>query len=785
MPRIFISYSHDDYDYVRQLAAHLSPLEELDGAGVEVWHDERFEAGDEVPPEIQRQLASADVVIAVLSRSYLKSGWCTWEWKQARANGRRIVPVLLRSCLYQPRCGGVQVIPQEKKRTVPLAMMADPDAGWVQVVTAAAKHLGIDLGFGPPEVTAPGISWPLMLGATVGPWTLGSLLGEGGYGAVFAAEDAEGRACALKVYRPRPERDEDARGRERFRHGAAVLRGLSAGGGHPGIVGFIDGPAESDGYLWYAMERVPGRNLDAAFTDLARLPLSDRLQFFESLVAAVRFAHLDAPGGPVYHRDLTPENVLVDMTTTPPRPVLIDFDLARDAESDSLTRTQALVGKINYVPPEQSEAWKGGPVYQWERPDSELRDLWALGMLLQFVACGKASLVPALRKAQRDHILSAESAELQAALDDALDGMLHVDPAQRPQGIAPIARTIATLRSLATAAPAHTTPPQLEPPRQRAPAAAPPIAAAPDASPLATVCALMGGPGADAVPALVELATRRQHPETLHLAGAALLALGAPEADLDTLRALAGGSSELGMPSPAWATIPAGEFMMGQELNSRWAKRENERPRHRVKLSRSCEMLATPVTQALYAVVTGDTPSRFKGDLRRPVERVSWDDAQRFCEKLSRLLGRQVRLPSEAEWEYGCRAGTETAFWSGSDEADLARTGWYEANSGRTTHPVAERDTPNAWGLHDMHGNVWEWTADWYADDYYAKYAKSRAVDPAGPTGGVWRVMRGGSWFFSAVSARAAYRNFRHPTGRYYVVGFRVVLPVPGVGGRP
>jgi sulfatase modifying factor 1 len=725
MSRIFISYSHDDYDYVRQLAAHLSPLEELDGAGVEVWHDERFEAGDEVPPEIQRQLASADVVIAVLSNGYLKSGWCTWEWKQARANGKRIVPVLLRSCLYQPRCGGVQVIPQEKKRTVPLAMMADPDAGWVQVVTAAAKHLGIDLGFGPPEVTAPGISWPLMLGATVGPWTLGSLLGEGGYGAVFAAEDAEGRACALKVYRPRPDRDEDARGRERFRHGAAVLRGLSAGGGHPGVVGFIDGPAESDGHLWYAMERVPGRNLDAAFTDLARLPLSDRLRFFESLVAAVRFAHLDAPGGPVYHRDLTPENVLVDMTTTPPRPVLIDFDLARDAESDSLTRTQALVGKINYVPPEQSEAWKGGPVYQWERPDSELRDLWALGMLLQFVACGKASLVPALRKVQRDHILSAESAELQAATDEALDRMLHVDPAKRPQGIVPFAAMVAGL---------HCASPPPEP--------------------------------GIATPRRIAAVGRPQQHAGGRM-GQLLSSIVPVPGELDT-QANA---------RPSMVQVPAGRFL---------------RDGRQVEITRPFLIGATPVTQAGYAAVTRQKPSHFAGT-DRPVENVSWLDAVRFCNALSKASGLDesyvikgetvtwkgfaspgYRLPTEAEWEYACRAGS-----TGERYGELEAIAWYEGNSGKGTPPVGQK-LPNAWGLYDTLGNVWEWC--W---DLYGEYPQGAVSDPTGATGGGRRVMRGGSWSDSADGGRAAFRNAWHPTNRSSNVGFRVVLPVPGVGGRP
>ncbi|MCB9785416.1 MAG: SUMF1/EgtB/PvdO family nonheme iron enzyme [Deltaproteobacteria bacterium] len=273
---------------------------------------------------------------------------------------------------------------------------------------------------------------------------------------------------------------------------------------------------------------------------------------------------------------------------------------------------------------------------------------------------------------------------------------------------------------------------------------------------------------------LVRLAGPHSQPGTLHLLAAALLAIGADGQHLARLRKLAPEGDNLGVPQTAWARVGQGTFLMGSPEGKGHG---DERPQHQVRISHPFEMLATPVTQALYAVVTGQTPSYFEGDLRRPVETVSWEDAQRFCAQLSALLGREVRLPTEAEWEYGCRAGTPAGqdYWSGDGEESLKSVGWYHENAEQKTHPVATKDE-NPWDIYDVHGNVWEWTSDLA----YRKYKSAPVTDPPGPTGGEGRVMRGGSWILDAGFARAAYRNVRHPTDRGNGLGFRVVLPAPG-----
>jgi len=198
----------------------------------------------------------------------------------------------------------------------------------------------------------------------------------------------------------------------------------------------------------------------------------------------------------------------------------------------------------------------------------------------------------------------------------------------------------------------------------------------------------------------------------------------------------------------------------------------DERPIHPVTLTQPFYMGKFAVTQEQYQAVIGATPSHFKGK-DNPVEQVSWDDAQAFCKRLTEQTKQTVRLPTEAEWEYACRAGTTTAYHSGDSEADLARVAWYDGNSKSTTHPVGQREA-NTFGLYDMHGNVWQWCQDYWDENYFSK---SSAENPQGPDQGAVRLLRGGSWGNILVYCRSACRFRRGPGNRSNFIGFRVMVP--------
>jgi len=175
-----------------------------------------------------------------------------------------------------------------------------------------------------------------------------------------------------------------------------------------------------------------------------------------------------------------------------------------------------------------------------------------------------------------------------------------------------------------------------------------------------------------------------------------------------------------------------------------------------------------PVTQAQYQAIMGKNPSHFKGP-DNPVECVSYDDAAAFCEALSKRGQGKFRLPTEAEWEYACRAGSATRYCFGDSEEQLDEYAWYNKNSDGQSHPVGQKK-PNAWGLYDMHGNVWEWCSDWYGD-----YSPEGQENPKGPPVGSHRVLRGGCWVNIPGRCRSAYRSDSTPDDRDNAVGFRVV----------
>ena len=220
--------------------------------------------------------------------------------------------------------------------------------------------------------------------------------------------------------------------------------------------------------------------------------------------------------------------------------------------------------------------------------------------------------------------------------------------------------------------------------------------------------------------------------------------------------------------------IPSGTFMMGSPEDEP-GRSESEGRQHLVTISRGFWLADTPVTQALWTAVMSENPSRFKGD-DRPVEGVSWDDGQRLCAMLNeRIRGLNVSVPSEAQWEYACRAGTTQATYMGNPEGVLLSSvletvAWYRDNSDSETHPVKQKQ-PNPWGLYDMLGNVFEWCLDGRRT-----YDSEPQQDPLGPMqSSVGRVSRGGSWVVVAGCMRAAYRLATRPDLRDSGRGLRLV----------
>ncbi|NCS49897.1 MAG: SUMF1/EgtB/PvdO family nonheme iron enzyme [Microcystis aeruginosa BK11-02] len=225
-------------------------------------------------------------------------------------------------------------------------------------------------------------------------------------------------------------------------------------------------------------------------------------------------------------------------------------------------------------------------------------------------------------------------------------------------------------------------------------------------------------------------------------------------------------------------SLPAGKFLMGSPDSDPDAS-DDEKPPHQVKVN-SFAIGKYPVTQAQYQAVMGNNPSDFKNNPQNPVEQVSWNDAQAFCQKLSQITGKTYRLPTEAEWEYACRAGTTTRYYFGDNDNQLGDYAWGRENSNNKTHPVGQKK-PNGWGLYDMSGNVWEWCED----DWHSSYAG------APDDGTAWidndnrsqypKCLRGGSWNDDPNHCRSANRIRYYPDYLCSNYGFRVACVSPGL----
>jgi formylglycine-generating enzyme required for sulfatase activity len=644
----------------------------------------------------------------------------------------------------------------------------------------------------------------------LGPYRVLQVLGAGGMGVVFRALDPDlQRPVALKAMLPALAGDPGAR--ERFFREARAAASLK----HPHIVSIYQVGQDRD-VPFLAMEFLDGESLEARMKRVPRLPVAEVLRIGREIAEGLAAAH-DAG---VIHRDIKPANIWLEFRSTlrpasspspsappssgdsavggeggPERPApghvkILDFGLARAlGDPTQMTQPGALVGTPAYMAPEQAAG----------RPVDPRCDLFSLGCVLYRLSTGTRpfhgadtlALLSALALEQPSPPARVNP-EVPAELSDLVMRLLAKKPEERPPSARAVAEVLRDIESRATTAPAGAAPAG----RSAAPrwpwlvgGGVVCVAAA------ALFFLLRHPPGENAVPSPPVLAVKAPAPADapfddgqakVHQKAWARY-LGVPVVQ----------TNSIGM---KLAVIPPGRFLMGSPEDE--TGRDNDEAQHPVRITQPFLLGVCEVTVGQFRVFVKETDHRtaaevgnrgaLMADVNRkkptpginwrtpgfeqtddcPVTCVNWHDARAFCQWLSKKEGKTYALPTEAQWEHACRAGTTGRFHFGADEGRLAQYAWYEDNARGSTHPVALKK-PNRWGLFDMHGNVWEWTLDRWDKDYYLS---SPEKDPPGAASGATRTERGGAFNTEVGRCRSAYRDGEdEPHERWNNVGFRVV----------
>ena len=658
---------------------------------------------------------------------------------------------------------------------------------------------------------------------TLREYKLLSRIGAGGMGTVYKAEHTRlRRLVAIKLLSAERTKSPSAVARfDREMHAIGALD-------HPNIVRALDA-GEHSGQHFLVMEYITGCDVAELVRRRGRLAIADACEIIRQ--AALGLEHAHAAG--LVHRDIKPGNLML----TPEGTVkILDLGLAllsqQGERDDELTGSGQVMGTLDYMAPEQGEDMHGVDIRA---------DIYSLGATLCKLLTGQTPFADVPRGSSMKKIValatimpkpvSERRPDIPAALSSLVMRMLAKSPEARPATPAEVAALLAPysagadLAQLALtaadttvkpgtgdtdvsvrSASSDTAPSIAEPPQKFGGSAA-----GSDQSPRqarsARVMTVIGFalllsflaywynatqlPPAPAIaPFDAEQAAKHQQAWAAHL--------GLPVEY----------TNSLGM---KFLLIPPGEYEMGsppEEITDALAATREPlcqecirsgAPQHRVRITQPFYLSAHEVTQRDYEAVQQANPANFKQKPDHPVETVRWGDAVEFCVKLSEQEklkphyvreGRRwelqtdggYRLPTEAEWEFACRAGTTTKFSSGDSDEQLLEAAWFAPNGNGRTHAVGTRQA-NPFGLFDMHGNVWEWCQDEWHPAYYDQFADSIAVDPLGPQtqAMVHRVTRGGSWMWGAGRCRSSYRDHSDPLGAMHVIGFRVVLPVEAV----
>jgi len=611
-------------------------------------------------------------------------------------------------------------------------------------------------------------------------------IGSGGMGAVYKANDKKlGRMVALKCLHAQSA--ESKKAIERFWREAKVVASLN----HFNIIQVFD-IIEDRHKLWIVMEYVPGGSLQDKLQAEGAFGIEQIRQIGVQIAEALSAAHEKG----VFHRDIKPANILLTEKGTPK---LGDFGLAHETDVQvTMTLAGSQMGTMYYASPEQMTSGKNADARS---------DIYSLGATLYALATGQAP-----RSIRLDRV--------DENLRDIISKCLEEHPKKRYQNTSELIAVFNADQKKSSVAERFK---KSEPVTGKI--------TVPAKSVVADYTVVLKDIGNNLIGVIKEICatTGLSLKESKYLAETTPTTIkdGLTEEDAHKIRdifervgatvelkravarkvettdgqirfdvvAIAPfGSDEarqyqeqtaeaLGVPiersvdlgngvNMVFVLIPPGEFDMGS-ASSEEGRKSDEGPVHRVKISKPFYMGKFSVTNGQHEILIDENPSyRHEGDL--PVQGISLENAVTFCEKLSYICGKHCRLPTEAEWEYACRAGTDTRFYFGDDGLSLDECAWYYDNSGERVRPVGQKK-PNAFGLYDMHGNIEEWCNDWYKKNYYSN---SPHVDPQGPSSGKDHVFRGGNWAHSELLCRSSDRNRLDPAYRYGVLGFRVVMEI-------
>ena len=657
-----------------------------------------------------------------------------------------------------------------------------------------------------------------LMGEQILQYRLADKIGEGGMGTVYrAAHVALKQEVAIKVMHIQLAQNPELR--ERFIREAEIQIGLV----HPAIVRVLTASIDEP-HLALVMEYVAGSSLELVLERRKCLPLDEALPLFKQILSAVGYAH----GQGVVHRDLKPSNIMVQANGTAK---VMDFGIAKVLGSARLTMTGTAMGSVHYMSPEQVLG----------RKDIDHRtDIYSLGITLYEMLTGQPPFEkvgdgtfesdykikdahvrqqPPDPKEFSPNLPDGVTRSLLKALEKKVDerfssceGFLqsiYADVEENSENRS--ATHILDTKTMQTPSPETPAPPENDAEQfaamttgySRDNKPSPSETQAPPENTAEQFAAMTTCYSEEKRYLDKEAGCLLSHSRCViscpvcQGSGQCVVCRSysreCPSCDGRRSCAFCQGRKSLAFPGLDMSFIPTGSFLMGSPSTEN--DRKPDETQHEVVINRTYSMARSQVLQSQWLPIIGNNPSRFKGkDL--PVDSVSWYDAVLFCNRLSALYelfpcylieGDQIswdreadgfRLPTEAEWEYCCRAGTGNMYYSGEDEQLLESVAWYRKNSAQT-NPACGK-LPNAWNIYDQHGNICEWC--W---DYYCAYQNGRdhknggyRLNPAGPATGIKRVFRGGSWLDFPKNLRSAARDTDHQGYKSFNLGFRVARNV-------